>query len=580
MAIFHFTVKIVGRSKGKSIISASAYLNGDVMKNEETGKVSYYTSKKEVVYTSLMMCDNAPPEWTNVPEENIRRFQKSSRYQRAEDKEAVLEKFKLTFRKQRLWNEVLKVEKSANAQLGRSFEFSLPREWSRQEQISYTTDFIQKNFVAKGMCADWSIHDKGDGNPHVHLLVTMRPFMENHTWGNKEVKDWAFVRDGDGNIVIDELHSDWWQDKKKPERCGIRIPILDADGNQKLDSRNRKQWKRELTDATAWNNQKNCELWRSEWAKECNLHLKQEQQIDHRSYERQGKIEIPTIHEGANARKIEEKYLSGQAASASWKVEENRMIKKQNAILKKLQEVFGQVSVLLKQWKGRLCDIRRKQRSHSYDGEYDKSDRGTARDYGRDVSGVGAERRTAYFVAGAESKIAGIKRRVARATENFAKYRGAVGFLGKEGWRNSDIERRKSAMERIIGEVEQREPVIAEAERGIVEIQKRLEKVRDVDERIKRLKARRADGGNFGFVGEHGAGSSSERCNHLAEGQRDTDATGATERIAELMREAEQREQSRERTSLAERLDANKRIVAEREREKEKSRQHSRGMSR
>ena len=67
MAIFHFTVKIVGRSKGKSVISASAYLNGDVMKNEETGKVSYYTSKKEVVYTSLMMCENAPQEWQNVP---------------------------------------------------------------------------------------------------------------------------------------------------------------------------------------------------------------------------------------------------------------------------------------------------------------------------------------------------------------------------------------------------------------------------------------------------------------------------------------------------------------------------------
>ncbi len=580
MAIFHFTVKIVGRSKGKSIIAASAYLNGDVMKSEETGKVSYYTSKKEVVYTSLMMCENAPQEWMNVPDENIKRFQKSIRYQRAEDKEVALEKFKVTFRKQRLWNEVLKVEKSANAQLGRSFEFSLPKEWSRQEQISYTTDFIQKNFVAKGMCADWSIHDKGDGNPHIHLLVTMRPFKKNHTWGNKEIKDWAFVRDKDGNIVMDETHPDWWQDKKNPERCGIRIPILDADGNQKLDSRNRKQWKRELTDATGWNNPKNCELWRSEWAKECNLHLKQEQQIDHRSYERQGKIEIPTIHEGADARKIEEKYLSGQAASASWKVEENRMIKKQNAILKKLQEVFGQVSVLLKQWKGRLCDIRRKQRSHSHDGGYDKSDRGTASDYGRDVSGAGAERRTAYFVAGAESKIAGIKRRVARATENFANYRGTVGFPGKEGWRNSDIERRKSAMERIIGEVEQRELVIAKAERGIVEIQKRIEKVRDVDERIKRLKARRADGGNFGVVGEHGAGSSSERCNHPAEGQRDTDTTGATERITQLMREAEQREQSRERTSLAERLKTNKRIAAEREREAAKCKSHDKGLSR
>ena len=30
MAIFHYTIKIVGRSKGKSVISASAYLNGDV----------------------------------------------------------------------------------------------------------------------------------------------------------------------------------------------------------------------------------------------------------------------------------------------------------------------------------------------------------------------------------------------------------------------------------------------------------------------------------------------------------------------------------------------------------------------
>lgn len=149
---------------------------------------------------------------------------------------------------------------------------------------------------------------------------------------------------------------------------------MDADGNQKLDSRNCKQWKHEVTDATGWNNPKNCELWRSEWAKECNLHLKKEQQIDHRSYERQGKIEIPTIHEVADARKIKEKYQSGQAVSTSWKVEENRIIKKQNAILKKLQEVFGQVGILVKQWKERLNDIRRKQRSYSADGEYDKPD--------------------------------------------------------------------------------------------------------------------------------------------------------------------------------------------------------------
>lgn len=276
----------------------------------------------------------------------------------------------------------------------------------------------------------------------------MRPFKKDHTWGNKEIKDWAFVRDEAGNIVIDETHPDWWQDKMTPERHGIRIPVLDADGNQKLDSRNRKQWKREVTDATGWNNPKNCELWRSEWAKECNLHLENERQIDHQSYERQGKIEIPTIHEGANARKIEEKYYSGQFASASWKVEENRIIKKQNAILKKLQEVFGQVGILLKQWKERLNDIRRKQRSYSSDGEYDKTDRGTTGTYGRDVSGDGAEGRTTQLVSGAESKIAGIKQRVARVASHLAKYRETVGIIGEERRRNSDIE---SYIGRIVG---------------------------------------------------------------------------------------------------------------------------------
>ena len=571
MAIFHFTVKIVGRSKGKSIIAASAYLNGDVMKNEETGKVSYYTSKKEVVYTSLMMCENAPPEWTNVPDENIKRFQKSIRYQRAEDKEAALEKFKITFRKQRLWNEVLKVEKGANAQFGRSFEFSLPKEWSRTEQIEYATDFIQRNFVAKGMCADWSIHDKGDDNPHVHLLVTMRPFKKNHTWGNKEIKDWAFVRDETGNIVIDETHPNWWQGKKTPERHGIRIPVLDADGNQKLDSRNRKQWKREVTDATGWNNPKNCELWRSEWAKECNLHLKKEQQIDHRSYERQGKIEIPTIHEGADARKIEEKYHSGQFASASWKVEENRIIKKQNAILKKLQEVFGQVGILLKQWKERLNDLRRKPGSHSHDGDNDKPDRGTAEAYGRDGTGIAETGQAASVLSGAEPEFADIKQRVIRAAESFARYRRTALTDRATENQNRTVGKRESAMAGINAEAEQREQLIAETEQRIADLKQQIEKAREIDERMQKLRERRAGGRTSADDGTDAGRTGSERPDNPGTKQ-------AAKRIADLEREIEQRKQSREYRSIADKIKANRGTIDQRDRQQEKSRRRSRGM--
>ena len=580
MAIFHFTVKIVGRSKGKSVISASAYLNGDVMKNEETGRISYYTSKKEVVYTSLMMCENAPPEWLHVPEENIKRFQQSIRYKRADDKEAALEKFKITFQKQRLWNEVLKIEKNSDAQLGRSFEFSLPKEWSRQEQIDYTTEYIQKTFVDKGMCADWSIHDKratsdksAVGNPHVHLLVTMRPFNPDHSWGSKEVKDWDFVRDTDGNIVVDESHPDWWQDKKNPDRHGIRIPVLDENGVQKVGARNRKQWKRVLSDATGWNNPKNCELWRSEWARMCNRHLSIDNQIDHRSYERQGKLKVPTIHEGADARKIEEKYLTGQIRKGSWKVEENQMIKKQNALLQKVIETFGKVSGALSMWREWLNDIRRKQRSNSHDGSNDYTDRRTAEYHGRDASGDTGKGREADVLSGAGRTIAAIRERIIRAASNLAGYRRTADASGRKDRPDTATHRRESAMAGIGTEIKQREPIIAETEQRIADIEQQIEKARDIDDRIRKLKERRPTG-RIATADRADAGRTRpERPDYQG-------TESAARRIADLEREVKQREQSREHSSLKEQLEENKRIVAERERENARCRNHDRGMSR
>ena len=573
MAIFHFTVKIVGRSKGKSVISASAYLNGDVMKNEETGRISYYTSKKEVVYTSLMMCENAPPEWLHVPKENIKRFQLSIRYKRADDKDAALEKFKITFQKQRLWNEVLKIEKNADAQLGRSFEFSLPKEWSRQEQIDYTTEYIQKTFVDKGMCADWSIHDKNDGNPHVHLLVTMRPFNPDHSWGSKEVKEWDFVRDTDGNIVVDESHPDWWQDKKNPDRYGIRIPVLDENGEQKVGARNRKQWKRVLTDATGWNNPKNCELWRSEWAGMCNRHLSIDNQIDHRSYERQGKLKIPTIHEGADARKIEEKYLTGQIWNGSWKVEENQMIKKQNALLQKVITTFGKVSGVLSIWKEWLNDIRRKQRSNSHDGSNDYTDRGTAEYHGRDASGNTGKGREADVLSGEGRTIAAIRERIIRTASNLAGYRRTVDTSERKDRPDTEAYRRKSAMAGIGTEIKQREPAIAETEQRITELEQQLEKGRSIDERIKKLKERRS-------TGRVASADRADAGRTRPERQDYPGTENAARRIADLEREVKQREQSREHSSLKERLEENKRIIAERERENAHRKGHDRGMSR
>jgi len=565
MAIFHMTIKIVGRSKGKSIIAASAYLNGDVMKDYETGRTSYYTSKNEVVYTRLMMCENAPPEWAIVPEENIARFQKSLRYKRSVDKEVELEKFKVTFQKQKLWNEVLKAERGSDAQLGRSLEFSLPNEWSRQEQIDFTTDFIQRNFVNKGMCADWSIHDRrvtsdksAVGNPHVHLLLTMRPFNKDHSWGNKEVKDWDFERDSSGQIVINPSHPNWWQDKKDPSRCGIRIPILDDEGNQKVGARNRKQWKRVLTDSTGWNNPKNCELWRSEWAKECNLHLPKNKWIDHRSFARQGKVEIPTIHEGTSARMIGQRFQAGKGTVASWKVEKNQTIKRQNSLLQKLQDAFVNVTAWLKQWKENLDDIRREQSSYSHDGRNDSSDRGTAGFTRRGISGTEKQSGEFHQLSEPDSRIDRIKQRIAAITGRIRRYRRNAGLAGETGQTHSGTRDRESAMQRIVGEAEHREQFIADTERDIIEINTKIEKAREANERFRKLTARRTGSGAVGH-----AGGTADR--NRGERQDNSGAANTSERIAGLKREAEQREQRRECASIKERLETNKRIVAERE---------------
>ena len=47
------------------------------------------------------------------------------------------------------------------------------------------------------MCADICIHDKNDGNPHAHILLTMRPFNEDRTWGDKQKKEYILDEQGE-----------------------------------------------------------------------------------------------------------------------------------------------------------------------------------------------------------------------------------------------------------------------------------------------------------------------------------------------------------------------------------------------
>lgn len=101
------------------------------------------------------------------------------------------------------WNRVESFEKRADAQLAKEFIIALPVELSREQNIALMREFVRDEVLARGQIADWVYHDDA-GNPHVHLMTTLRSLTE-HGFGPKKVavtgKDGEVLRDGAGKII-------------------------------------------------------------------------------------------------------------------------------------------------------------------------------------------------------------------------------------------------------------------------------------------------------------------------------------------------------------------------------------------
>lgn len=148
------------------------------------------------------------------------------------------------------------------------------------------------------MCADFAIHDKGTGNPHVHIMLTHRPLKENGQWGAKCRK--AYDLDENGQ----------------------RIP--DGKGG----------WKNHRADTSDWNDKGNVEISRAAWAAYTNRALEsagRPERIDHRSYKRQGIDKIPSVHLGPAASQMEKRGIRTDNG------EVNRQIAADNKLLKEIK---------------------------------------------------------------------------------------------------------------------------------------------------------------------------------------------------------------------------------------------------
>ena len=151
----HFDLKIVQRSKRQSAVAAAAYQSGERLFSEYDQKQKYYSHKSEIVHTEIMLPPHAPPEYAD---------------------------------RNTLWNAAEAIEKQWNSQLARRFVLAIPRELPRSQYADLIRDYCREFFVSKGMIADFAIHDKGDGNPHAHILLTMRAMDEQGKWLPKSRK--------------------------------------------------------------------------------------------------------------------------------------------------------------------------------------------------------------------------------------------------------------------------------------------------------------------------------------------------------------------------------------------------------
>lgn len=286
MAIYSCSISNVSRAKGSSACATLSYITGEKVFDERLQQTFSFGRRERVVFFDTVL-----PEW--APEEY---------------KDPKV-----------LFNEIETYEKADNARTAKKIIVALPRELSLEQSKEVLEDFIRGSITKSGYATTFAIHDDPDHhNPHAHILIANRQINERGEWASKRKKEY----------LLDEK--------------GERVPIIDPKtGEQKVDGRNRKQWKRIDVERNPLDQKAMLQEIRSAWAKECNRYLDKEHQIDHRSNADRG-IELePTIHEGYAAGEIVKR------GGHSEIIEMNQEIKERNSLLERLWELMNKAIELL-----------------------------------------------------------------------------------------------------------------------------------------------------------------------------------------------------------------------------------------
>jgi ATP-dependent exoDNAse (exonuclease V) alpha subunit len=228
VAIYHLSAKVIGRAAGRSSVGAAAYRSGERLVDERTGLVHDYSRRRGEIEAFIEAPEQA---WAWEREE--------------------------------LWNRVEASEKRKDSQLCREVEVALPKELSREEQRELVRDFVQEQFVARGMVADVSIHRGDENNPHAHVMLTTREVDPGGAGFGSKAREW------NSNELLKEWREGWAERANRAlERAGLR------------------------------------------------------ERIEHRSFASRGIDREPTVHEGPNVREMEARGLRTERGSLNRAVAE------------------------------------------------------------------------------------------------------------------------------------------------------------------------------------------------------------------------------------------------------------------
>ncbi len=267
MAIAHFSASIVSRGSGRSVVLSAAYRHCAKMEYEREARTIDYTRKQGLLHEEFVLPTGAP-KWVR----------------------SLTADRSVAGASEAFWNKVEAFEKRADAQLARDLTIALPLELSPEQNIALVRDFVAKHILANGMVADWVFHDN-PGNPHIHLMTTLRPLTEDG-FGSKKV---AVIGEG-GHPV-----------RTKSGKILYELWAGSTDDFNVL---------------------------RDGWFERLNHHLALggiDLRVDGRSYEKQGIDLEPTIHLGVGAKAIERKAEQQGVRPELERIELNEQRRTENA---------------------------------------------------------------------------------------------------------------------------------------------------------------------------------------------------------------------------------------------------------